>query len=402
MTDAPARPAHERRPRPHLPRDRRHARGQGRARLQDRRLPPGRRHDRSEPGRPGRRLPGGDAAAHPGRRARRSATRSRSSPPPGTWRSTTACALRSRRGSWSCCGSRVSAPRPCDSCTSSCISPRWTTCARRPRPAACASCEGMSAKTEALVLEGIARLDATPDRMLLDRAETTVAGVIEALAADARRPRPRAGRIVPPAPRDDRRPRHPRGDRRRAGPDRAVHDTRQRGPRGQRGGLQGGGPPAARPAGRPDGHAARRGRDVPDPLHGLQGAQRPPARDGARPGLVALGEGVPADRRGRRTADRRRRRAPDVRHRDARRTRSSDSRSSSPSCARTPGRSRRRSRAGSRTSSMSATFAATCTATRTGPTVRTPSRSWPRPHADAATPTRCSPTTRSRSRSPAA
>ncbi len=42
--------------------------------------------------------------------------------------------------------------------------------------------KGMSAKTEALVLEGIARLDATPDRMLLDRAETTVTGVIEALA----------------------------------------------------------------------------------------------------------------------------------------------------------------------------------------------------------------------------
>ena len=41
--------------------------------------------------------------------------------------------------------------------------------------------KGMSAKTEELVLEGIARLEATPDRMLLDRAEELVLGVIVAL-----------------------------------------------------------------------------------------------------------------------------------------------------------------------------------------------------------------------------
>jgi DNA polymerase (family 10) len=40
---------------------------------------------------------------------------------------------------------------------------------------------GMSPKTESLVLEGIARLDATPDRMLLDKAEELVLGVIGAL-----------------------------------------------------------------------------------------------------------------------------------------------------------------------------------------------------------------------------
>ena len=44
---------------------------------------------------------------------------------------------------------------------------------------------GMSSKTEALVLEGIARLDATPDRMLLDRAEDVLTGVIEALSGTA-------------------------------------------------------------------------------------------------------------------------------------------------------------------------------------------------------------------------
>jgi DNA polymerase (family 10) len=41
---------------------------------------------------------------------------------------------------------------------------------------------GLSAKTEALVLEGIARLDADPGRMLLDKAETRVTEVIAAIA----------------------------------------------------------------------------------------------------------------------------------------------------------------------------------------------------------------------------
>ena len=41
---------------------------------------------------------------------------------------------------------------------------------------------GLSAKTEALVLEGIARLDADPGRMLLDKAEARVMEVIEAIA----------------------------------------------------------------------------------------------------------------------------------------------------------------------------------------------------------------------------
>ncbi len=41
---------------------------------------------------------------------------------------------------------------------------------------------GMSAKTETLVLEGIARLDADPGRMLLDKAEARVTEVIAAIA----------------------------------------------------------------------------------------------------------------------------------------------------------------------------------------------------------------------------
>ena len=46
----------------------------------------------------------------------------------------------------------------------------------------CATCKGLSAKTEALVLEGIARLETTPKRMLLDQAEATDRRLIEALA----------------------------------------------------------------------------------------------------------------------------------------------------------------------------------------------------------------------------
>jgi DNA polymerase (family 10) len=41
---------------------------------------------------------------------------------------------------------------------------------------------GMSEKTEALVLEGIARLESTPKRLLLDRAEALIDGIVEALA----------------------------------------------------------------------------------------------------------------------------------------------------------------------------------------------------------------------------
>ena len=89
--EAPDGRADQRRPRPDLPRHRRHARGQGRARVQDRRLPPGSRRHRPQPDRPRRRLPGGrDAAASPAS-ARPSATRSASSRRPAGWPTTTGC-----------------------------------------------------------------------------------------------------------------------------------------------------------------------------------------------------------------------------------------------------------------------------------------------------------------------
>lgn len=43
---------------------------------------------------------------------------------------------------------------------------------------------GMSARTEAQILEGIAHLQSTPDRMLLDRAESLVLGLIERLSTE--------------------------------------------------------------------------------------------------------------------------------------------------------------------------------------------------------------------------
>ena len=73
---------------------------------------------------------------------------------------------------------------------------------------------GMSARTEALVLEGIAKLDDRFDRMLLDRAEELVDAARRGPVRDTPGVRShRAGRLVPPPARDDRRPRPARRDR---------------------------------------------------------------------------------------------------------------------------------------------------------------------------------------------
>jgi DNA polymerase (family X) len=53
---------------------------------------------------------------------------------------------------------------------------------------------GLSARTEQLILEGIARLESTPQRMLLHRAEAVIEGVIEALTVG---PDPRPTSIEP-------------------------------------------------------------------------------------------------------------------------------------------------------------------------------------------------------------
>ena len=163
---------------------------------------------------------------------------------------------------------------------------------------------GMSARTEALVLEGIARLEVRFERMRLDQAEDLSQRVHRRPRRDARGPLAGARRLVPPQEGIDRRPRHPRRDRPADGAHRRVHAVRHGRLGHQQGRLQGGRPDHARPAGGPDGHAAGRGRDLPDPLHRVEGAQRPPPGDGPRPGLEPVGEGLPAHRRGRRAPDR--------------------------------------------------------------------------------------------------
>ena len=65
------------------------------------------------------------------------------------------------------------------------------------------SLRGMSAKTEALVLEGIAKLDDRFDRMRLDTAEENLTAMIDAPGGDARRHLDGAGRLVP-SPQGDR------------------------------------------------------------------------------------------------------------------------------------------------------------------------------------------------------
>ncbi len=72
---------------------------------------------------------------------------------------------------------------------------------------------GMSARTEALVLEGIARLDDRFDRMRLDRAEEIVTALIDGLGATPGVSVDRTGRLVPSPQGVDRRPRPARRDR---------------------------------------------------------------------------------------------------------------------------------------------------------------------------------------------
>ena len=247
---------------------------------------------------------------------------------------------------------------------------------------------GMSTKTEVLVLAGIAKLDERFDRMRLDSAEETITSLIDALSATPGRPIDGAGRLVPAPEGVDRRSRHPRRDRPAEGADRGVHLVRTRRFGRQQGRLQGRRPADARAAGRPDGDATGRGGDLPDPLHRLQGTQRPAPRDGARPRLEPVGEGLPEDRRGRRAADRRCRRAAHVRQR-GRGVRVPRPAVHRPGAARGQRRDRGRPGrppAGAHRPRRPARRPAH--ATPTGPTATSRSRSWPTTPGGAATPTR--------------
>ena len=114
----------------------------------------------------------------------------------------------------------------------------------------CATLRGMSARTEALVLEGIARLDDRFDRMLPRPRRRAPDALIDGLSGTPGVGLDRARRLVPPAQGVDRRPGPPRRDRPAGRAGRRVHPLRPGRFGHQPGRLQGGRPAAARPAGR--------------------------------------------------------------------------------------------------------------------------------------------------------
>ena len=147
-----------------------------------------------------------------------------------------------------------------------------------------------------------------PTRMLLDRAERIVDGVIarsrtrRAVAASSRPARSAvAARRSATSTCSRRRPTRPASDR-------ALHDARRSSSSVLNAGRAQGGGPARRAARRWTSWSCRPGAAGTYLIHftGSQGAQRPAPRARPRPGLEPVGEGLPADRRGRRAADRRR------------------------------------------------------------------------------------------------
>ena len=216
--------ADQRGPGADLPRHRRHARGQGRARLQDGRLPPRRGRDRAQPGRPRRRLPRRRRRRRSRGSARPSATRSPSSRRPAGWPSTTGCRAEVPPGLVDLLRIPGLGPKT--------VRQIWTELGIASmedlRQAAEAGTlrdlRGLSARTEQLILEGIARLESRPSRMLLHRAEAHHRRVDRGPGAARRACRPSS----PPArsagaARDDRRPRPAGRDDDGPGAHRAVH-----------------------------------------------------------------------------------------------------------------------------------------------------------------------------------
>ena len=178
--------------------------------------------------------------------------------------------------------------------------------------------KGISASTEARILEGIEKLASRPRRLLLHRAQALADDLAAQVAAVDGGDHGGPGGLPPAAARDHRRPRPPRRDRPPRRGHRAVHDAGRRRPRAGQGPGQGRGDGDARAAGRPHGHAARRGRLVPRPLHRRGGPQHPAPGHRARPGLEPVGEGLRPDRRRGQRARGRGRRPPDVRGRGGR------------------------------------------------------------------------------------
>ena len=338
---------HQRRPGPHLPRDRRHPRGQGRGRVQDRRLPSRRGRHRPRPVRRRRRVRGrrpppdprggpGDQRQDRGARHDRPHGLPRAAPRGDPGQPRGAAADPGRRPQDRARGPRRAGHRD----------------ARRPAPRR----RGRRPARP----QGHRRRDRAADPRG-DRPAGVAAAAPPARRGPAavRRPRgaarghlgrepPRPGGLPAASPRDGRRPRPARGDGPARGRRGALHAAGSGGAGPGRRPGEGRRHAAARAAGGPDGDAAGRGRHVPRPLHGVRGAQRPPAGHRPRPRLEPVREGLPAPGRRRPADGRRRGRAPDVPRRGGRVPLPRPGLGPARSCARTAARWRRRARTGCR------------------------------------------------------
>ena len=202
------------------------------------RLPPRRRRDRPQPGRPRRGLPGRQAAEDPGRRPGDQRQDRASSSTTGRMallrappRGGPAEPRRAARGS------RASGPRPSASSTRSSASRRSRTSARPPRRARSAASRASRRRPSSRSSTGSRRSRAgRRGGCCCRQAEELIDDAHRRPRRGAGRPLDRAGRLVPAAAGDDRRPRPARGDRRPGGAHGAVREPRRR-RRGRSGGA---------------------------------------------------------------------------------------------------------------------------------------------------------------------
>ncbi len=177
--------------------------------------------------------------------------------------------------------------------------------------------KGLSAKTESLILAGIAALESRPKRLLINRAEDAIEGIVAAIAARPRRPSGSSppGRSAAARRRSATSTCWPRPTEPKAVMDRFTRTRRRRCRDRQRAATR-------RPSGCSAGRRStswrcRRARPARTSIHFTGSKEHNVRLRAMRPGprLEPVREGLPADRRGRRAADRRCRRAADVRDR---------------------------------------------------------------------------------------
>ena len=148
---------------------------------------------------------------------------------------------RSRRRSWSCCGCPGVGPKTVRVLYETLGIENLEDLRHAAEAGHLRNVRGLSEKTEASILEGIAALEANPRRMLLGPVEALVETLIGRAVGRAGRRVDPAGRLVPATARDDRRHGSPGGDhaaRAVAGPFRRarIGGPRHRGRRAQGGG----------------------------------------------------------------------------------------------------------------------------------------------------------------------